>query len=47
MGTWNLLAWAWPFAFSPSVDSGLVYEHNEIDGKSSSNTLLRLRRPNH
>ena len=34
MGTWNLLAWAWPFAFGPSVDSGLVYEHNEIDGKS-------------
>lgn len=34
MGTWNLLAWAWPFAASPSLNSGLVYEHNEIDGKS-------------
>jgi len=33
MGTWNLLAWGWPFAISPPVESGLVYEHNEIDGK--------------
>lgn len=33
MGTWNLLAWAWPFAASPSINSGLVYEHNEIDGE--------------
>jgi hypothetical protein len=33
MGTWNLLAWGWPFAGSPSVESGLVYEHNEIDGR--------------
>lgn len=33
MGTWNVLAWGWPFASSPSVESGLVYEHNEIDGK--------------
>ena len=33
MGTWNILAWAWPFAGSPSVESGLVYEHNEIDGE--------------
>jgi palmitoyltransferase len=35
MGTWNLLAWGWPFASSPSIESGLVYEHNEIDGKLS------------
>lgn len=35
MGTWNLLAWGWPFASSPSVNSGLVYEHNEIDGASA------------
>jgi palmitoyltransferase len=34
MGTWNLLAWGWPFASSPSVESGLAYEHNEIDGRS-------------
>lgn len=34
MGTWNLLAWGWPFAASPSVSSGLVYEHNEIDDPS-------------
>ncbi|GAB7334121.1 hypothetical protein MBLNU13_g06195t1 [Cladosporium sp. NU13] len=34
MGTWNLLAWAWPFAASPSINSGLVYEHNEIDDPS-------------
>lgn len=33
MGTWNILAWAWPFAGSPPVESGLVYEHNEIDGE--------------
>jgi hypothetical protein len=33
MGTWNMLAWGWPFASSPSVESGLVYEHNEIDGR--------------
>jgi palmitoyltransferase len=40
MGTWNLLAWAWPFAASPSINSGLVYEHNEIDGELLS-TLLK------
>jgi hypothetical protein len=42
MGTWNLLAWAWPFAASPSVNSGLVYEHNEIDGRSK--LKIRYRR---
>jgi palmitoyltransferase len=36
MGTWNLFAWGWPLASSPSVESGLVYEHNEIDGKLPS-----------
>lgn len=33
MGTWNVFAWFWPFASSPSINSGLVYEHNEIDGR--------------
>lgn len=37
MGTWNVLAWFWPFARSPSIQSGCVYEHNEIDGKPPSN----------
>jgi palmitoyltransferase len=33
MGTWNPLAWFWPFAQSPSVESGLSFLHNEIDGE--------------
>jgi palmitoyltransferase len=39
MGTWNLLAWGWPFAGSPTINSGLVYEHNEIDGMSPKYSL--------
>lgn len=35
MGTKNLLAWLWPFASSTSVESGLAFEHNEIDGTAS------------
>ncbi|KAI6866761.1 hypothetical protein KC343_g12864 [Hortaea werneckii] len=31
MGTSNPLAWIWPFAPSPSIESGLVFEHNGID----------------
>lgn len=34
MGTRNPLAWFWPFSQSPSVASGLSYEHNEIDDPS-------------
>ncbi|KAI7280249.1 hypothetical protein KC345_g4894 [Hortaea werneckii] len=34
MGTSNPLAWIWPFAPSPSVESGLVFEHNGIDNPS-------------
>ncbi|KAF2163964.1 hypothetical protein M409DRAFT_68206 [Zasmidium cellare ATCC 36951] len=34
MGTWNPIAWFWPFARSPSVESGLSFEHNEIDDPS-------------
>lgn len=32
MGTWNIVAWFWPFARSLPISSGLSYEHNEIDG---------------
>lgn len=34
MGTRNPLAWFWPFSQSPSVESGLFFEHNEIDDPS-------------
>ncbi|WPH02444.1 Palmitoyltransferase pfa4 [Acrodontium crateriforme] len=34
MGSQNPLAWLWPFSASPSVASGLVFEHNEIDDPS-------------
>ncbi|RMY54453.1 hypothetical protein D0863_13627 [Hortaea werneckii] len=34
MGTSNPLAWIWPFARSPSIESGLVFEHNGIDDPS-------------
>lgn len=40
MGTWNVFAWFWPFARSPSIRSGLVYAHNEIDGTSPSALAL-------
>ena len=33
MGSRNPLAWFWPLARSPTVESGLSFEHNEIDGK--------------
>nr|OQO16515.1 hypothetical protein B0A51_17151 [Rachicladosporium sp. CCFEE 5018] len=33
-GTWNVLAWLWPFARNMSVESGLAFEHNEIDDPS-------------
>lgn len=35
MGTWNPIAWFWPLALSPKSESGLVFEHNEIEGTSS------------
>ncbi|KAH9840465.1 hypothetical protein Tdes44962_MAKER01665 [Teratosphaeria destructans] len=34
MGTWNPIAWFWPFASSPNVESGLSFEHNGIDDPS-------------
>lgn len=34
MGTRNPIAWFWPFSQSPSVASGLSFEHNEIDDPS-------------
>ncbi|KAK6433276.1 Palmitoyltransferase [Oleoguttula sp. CCFEE 5521] len=33
-GTWNVLTWVWPLARNLSVESGLVFEHNEIDEPS-------------
>lgn len=32
MGSRNPLSWFWPFASSPSPESGLSFEHNGIDG---------------
>lgn len=32
MGSNNPLSWFWPLAQSPSAESGLSFEHNEIDG---------------
>ncbi|GAB7364410.1 hypothetical protein MBLNU230_g4952t1 [Neophaeotheca triangularis] len=31
MGTSNPLAWPWPFARSPGLESGLAFEHNGIE----------------
>jgi len=36
MGTGNVLAWVWPFAANLRVESGLVFEHNEIEGTPPS-----------
>lgn len=44
MGTWNIVAWFWPFARSPPVSSGLAYEHNEIDGTQTRSEPL-ARKP--
>jgi len=41
MGSWNPLAWFWPFARSPSVESGLSFEHNEIDGRHETKDIDR------
>lgn len=41
-GSRNPFLWLWPFAKSPSVESGLSFEHNEIDGELPS----RLFTPN-
>lgn len=40
MGSKNPLAWFWPLAKSPSIESGLSFEHNEIDGKQPWNHYL-------
>ncbi|GIZ43744.1 hypothetical protein CKM354_000696000 [Cercospora kikuchii] len=34
MGSANPISWLWPFSRSPSTESGLSYEHNEIDDPS-------------
>lgn len=36
MGTWNPVMWVLPFAPSPSLESGLVFEHNGIEGEMLS-----------
>jgi len=42
MGTWNPIAWFWPLAFSPKPESGLVFEHNEIEGMSKYPSTYRM-----
>lgn len=32
MGSWNPLAWFWPFSFTPSIESGLEFEDNGLEG---------------
>ncbi|QIW95272.1 hypothetical protein AMS68_000790 [Peltaster fructicola] len=34
MGTWNPISWLSPFAYSPTVQSGLSFEHNGIEDPS-------------
>lgn len=33
MGSWNPLAWFWPFSFTPSIQSGLDFEDNGLEGE--------------
>ena len=35
MGTRNPVAWLWPFARSLDAETGLHFEHNEIEGRSN------------
>lgn len=42
MDSRNPIAWFWPFARSPSVDSGLTFEHNGIEGRSFMRTLVAI-----
>jgi palmitoyltransferase len=32
MGSWNPIAWFWPFSFTPSIESGLEFEDNGLEG---------------
>lgn len=32
MGSWNPIAWFWPFSFTPSVESGLEFKDNGLEG---------------
>ena len=32
MGSWNPLAWFWPLSFTPSVESGLEFRDNGLEG---------------
>jgi palmitoyltransferase len=36
MGSWNPLAWFWPFSFTPSVESGLEFRDNGLEGTCMS-----------
>lgn len=40
MGSRNPLAWFWPLARSNTVESGLQFEHNGIDGICPYNVIL-------
>ena len=39
MNSRNPLSWLWPFASSPSVESGMSFEHNGIEGIASCGLL--------
>lgn len=54
MDTGNPITWLWPFARSPSLESGLAFEHNGIEGATyqrpplttfPANTLLDPNKP--
>ncbi|KAG9821548.1 zf-DHHC-domain-containing protein, partial [Aureobasidium melanogenum] len=36
MGSWNPLAWFWPFSFTPSVESGLEFEDNGLEAPGTT-----------
>ncbi|KAH0150622.1 zf-DHHC-domain-containing protein, partial [Aureobasidium melanogenum] len=36
MGSWNPLAWFWPFSFTPSVGSGLEFEDNGLEAPGTT-----------
>ena len=42
MGSGNPIAWFWPFGRSPSVESGLSFEHNGIEGTDASYGLTLI-----
>ncbi|THY30880.1 zf-DHHC-domain-containing protein [Aureobasidium pullulans] len=36
MGSWNPLAWFWPFSFTPSIESGLEFEDNGLEAPGTT-----------